>query len=244
MSLLKSLASSDDTIKGETDSIGSGGVLNSGAHLGTVTLAYVTKAASEALGLVINAKTAAGRELRQTLWMTSGKAKGGKNYYEKDGQKSFLPGYLHADSLALLTVGKSISELDTEEKVVNVYSADAKADVPTKVQMVMDLLGQEIYFGVIKQVVDKTKKNDAGVYVATGDTREENEIDKLFRAKDKLTTAEIRAGETTAVFFDTWTKKWEGQVKQRAKGAAGAAGVPGAAPAAGGTAKPTKSLFG
>lgn len=244
MSLLKSLAPTDATagIKQETDRIGGNGPLESGAHLGTVTVAYVMKAATEALGLVLHAKTAAG-DLRQTFWMTSGKEKGCKNYFEKDGVKSFLPGYLHANSLALLTTGKEISELDTEEKVINVYSAEAKADVPTKVAMVMDLLGKEIYFGVIKQVVDKTKKNAAGVYEPTGETREENDIDKLFRAKDKMTTAEILAEATEPKFFDTWVAKWAGKVKTKSKGAAGTAGVPKAGAAPGGTTKPTKSLF-
>jgi hypothetical protein len=92
--------------------------------------------------------------------------------------------------------------------------------------------------------VDKTKKNDAGVYEATGETRDENEIDKLFRAKDRMTTAEIRAQADTAGFIDTWDAKFSGIVKMKAKGAGGTAGAPkaaGAAPAA--AKKPTTSLF-
>ena len=53
------------------------------------------------------------------------------------------------------------------------YSKEAKAEVPTKVEMLVDLLGQAIIIGVIKQTVDKTVKNDAGVYVPNGETREE-----------------------------------------------------------------------
>ena len=90
--------------------------------------------------------------------MASGTAKGCKNYYEKDGQKNYLPGYLLAESLALLTVGKSISGCDTEEKVVNLYSYEAKAEVPTKVQMVMELLNKDVIAGIVKQTVDKNVK--------------------------------------------------------------------------------------
>lgn len=246
MSLLSNLTT-DASIANEKDSVGSSGPLESNIYKFTVALAYVTKASSEALGLVLNLKTDEGRELRQTLWMTSGKDKGCKNYYEKDGQKNYLPGFVHANALALLTTGKEIGQLDTEEKVVNVYSFDAKAEVPTKVNMVMDLIGKEILAGVIKQTVDKTKKNDAtGQYEATGETRDENEIDKFFREKDRMTTAEIRGGAEKAIFIDTWAEKWAGKTKDRAKGKKAGNGVAGApsvfgAPAA--TQKPTSSLF-
>jgi hypothetical protein len=244
MNMLASLTT-DSSIAEEKDSVGGGGVLESGIYAAKIALAYITKSAGGAMGLVLNLKTDAGREIRQTLWMTSGTAKGCKNYYEKDGQKNYLPGFNHANSLALLTVGKEISQLETETKVVNVYSAEAKAEVPTKVEMLMDLLDQDIIVGLIKQTVDKTKKNEStGVYEATGETRDENEIDKLFRARDRMTTAEIRAQAETATFIDTWDAKFSGQTKMKAKGAQGTAGAPKAAAGAPAAAKkPTTSLF-
>jgi hypothetical protein len=243
MNMLANLTT-DSSIADEKDSVGGGGVLESGIYGCKIAMAYLSKAGSGALGLVLTLKTDAGRDLKQTLWMTSGTAKGGKNYYEKDGEKHYLPGFLHANSLALLTVGKEISALETETKVVNVYSADAKAEVPTKVEVLMDLLNQEIIAGVIKQTVDKTKKNEAGAYEPTGETRDENDIDKLFRAKDRMTTAEIRAQAESATFIDTWSNKWTGQTKNKAKGASGTAGAPSAAAGAPAAAKkPTTSLF-
>jgi hypothetical protein len=245
MNMLANLKS-DATIANEKDSVGGGSfVLESGIYNATVALAYITKSKGGALGLVLNLKTEDDKEIRQTLWMTSGTEKGCKNYYEKDGEKHYLPGFNHANSLALLTVGKEISELDTETKVVNVYSPEAKAEVPTKVDMIMDLLGKDITVGVIKQTVDKTKKNEAtGAYEATGETRDENEIDKLFRARDRMTTAEIRAQAEEATFAGTWEAKWAGKTKDKSKGAAGAAGAPKAAAGAPAAAKkPTTSLF-
>ena len=244
MSLLSTLTS-DASIANEKDSVGGGGVLESGLYPATVTLAYVQKSEGGALGLVLQAKTNQGRDIRQTLWMTSGTAKGCKNYYEKDGVKNYLPGYVAANALALLTTGKEISELDTETKVVNVYNKDAKAEVPTKVEAIVDLMGQEILIGVIKQTVDKTQKTDAGTYIPTGETRDENEIDKFFRASDRKTTAEIRAQAEEAAFADVWEKKWAGVTKDKASKGAGVAGVPklGAAANAGANKKPTTSLF-
>lgn len=246
MSLLSSLAS-DPTIANETDSIGGSGPLDSGLYLFTVALAYLNKASSGALGLVLQLK-AGNREVRQTLWMTSGTAKGGKNFYEKDGEKHFLPGFVHANALCLLTNGKEISEMDTESKVVKLYSSEAKAEVPTKVDVLTDLLGKEIMVGLIKQTVDKTVKNDAGVYVPNGETRDENEIDKLFRASDRMTTAEVRAEAAEAAFAATWEAKWAGNTKMKSKGGAntGAPGAPRAAgkpAAAAGSKKPANSLF-
>ncbi len=245
MNMLANL-STDASIATEKDSIGNSGPLSSGLYGCTVAMAYLNKSAGGALGLVLTLKTPEGKEVRQTLWMTSGTAKGCKNYYEdKQGAKQYLPGFTHANALCLLTVGKEISALETETKVVNVYSPEAKAEVPTKVEVLMDLLNQEIIVGLIKQNVDKTVKNDAGVYVATGETKDENEIDKFFRAKDKMTTAEIRAQADEAVFINSWEAKWKDKVKDRAKGAAaGLPGVPklGVAPSA--AKKPTTSLFG
>jgi hypothetical protein len=248
MSLLANLTT-DDSIANEKDSVGGNSVLDSGLYGFTVSLAYLQKSAGGALALALQLKSADGKDLRQTLWMTSGTEKGCKNYYEDSkGEKHYLPGFIHANALCLLTLGKEIGQLETEQKVINLYSSEAKAEVPTKVDMVMDLIGQEIIAGVIKQTVDKTKKDEAtGKYVATGETREENEIDKFFRASDRKTTAEIRAQAEEAVFATTWETKWAGKVKDRAKGAAaGLPGVPklGAAPAATGTKKPTTSLFG
>lgn len=243
MSLLKNLTT-DTSISNETDSVGSSGPLDSGLYTAKVAMAYINTAASGALGLVVHLKTEAGREVRQTLWMTSGTAKGCKNYYEKDGEKHYLPGFLHANSLSLLTVGKEISDLETETKVVKLYSSEAKAEVPTKVEMLMDLIDQDIIVGVIRQTVDKTKKDDNGVYQPTGETRDENDIDKLFRAKDSMTTAEIRAQAEEASFIHTWETKWAGKVKNKAKGVAAGSGTAGAPKAAAGTKKPTTSLFG
>lgn len=238
MSLLSQL-STDSNIADEKDSVGGSRVRESGLYPMTVALAYLTKSKGEALALNLVLKDSAG-EVKQQLWMTSGKEKGCKNFYEKDGEKFYLPGFLQANALALLTLGKEISQLDTEPKAVNLYNFDAKAEVPTKVDMIMDLVGTEILVGLIKQTVDKNVKDATGKYVPSGETRDENEVDKMFRLKDRMTTAEIRAQAEEAVFHKTWSTKWAGQTKDKSTKGAGTAGAPKSAAAAG---KPTSSLF-
>lgn len=244
MSLLSGLTTSND-IAAEKDSVGGGFVLDSNVYNFTIKLAYLQKAASDALSLVVHLTTEDNKDVRQQFWMTSGKEKGCKNYFvDKKGEKQYLPGFNMANSLCLLTVGKEISQMETETKVVNLYSSEAKAEVPTNVEMLTELLGKQVLGGLIKQVVDKTAKDAAGNYQPTGETREENELDKLFRERDGKTTAEILAQAPEAVFIETWKKKWVGQVKYKSTKTAGTAGAPKAAGAAAtGTAKPQNSLF-
>lgn len=247
MGLLSSFKT-DDNIQDEVDSIGSGGALDSATYATKVTMAYVTKSARGATGVVLHLNTTEGREVRETLWVSSGDAKGNKNYYEdKNGKRKYLPGFTAFQSLCLLTVAKEVDQMDTENKMINVYSAEAGKEVPTEVPVLMDLLDQEIYAGIIKQTVDKNQKGDDGQYHPTGETRDENTIDKFFRASDKLTTAEIRGGAEEAVFFNTWSEKWTGVTRDRTSKDAPKAGVPSGgvaqAAAAKPTSKPTQSLF-
>lgn len=242
MSIFKNVTS-DNTVKGEADRIGGSRILDSNLYSMKVTLAYALVAASGAIGLVVGLKSDSGQEIRETLWTTSGKDKGGKNFYEKDGEKFYLPGFLAANGLCLLTVGKELSELDTEEKLVKLYDYEAKAEIPTKVNMVVDLLGQEVLVGVLKTLVDKTAKDGNNVYQPTGETREANTIDKFFRARDRMTVAEIRAQAEKAVFADQWAEKFAGQVINKAKGASGKAGAPTKAASNDAAKEPRKSLF-
>lgn len=250
MNMLASLKSTPDVkIAEEKDSVGGNSLFDSGLYLFRVGMAYIAKSGSGSLGLNLTLVGPDKKELRTAVYMTGGDAKGNKPYYTKDGVNYPLPGFTLANSLAMLTTGKEIGDLDTEEKVIKIYDFTAKAEVPTKVQAVTELIGQEIYAGVLKQIDDKSQKNDAGVYVATGETREANEIDKFFCAREthlKMTTTEVKAGAEEAAFFKLWEEKNVGTVRDKSKGApaGGTAGAPAKAGAAAGTAKPKQSLFG
>jgi hypothetical protein len=256
MNMLANLKLADGVDGEEKDVLGGGrGPLESDAYPATITMAYMSESEGGATALNITAMTEDGKEIRGAIYVTSGRAKGQKTTYEKDGKTYPLPGFLLVNSLCQLATGKEISQLETEEKVIKLYNFDAKAEVPTKVPVVVELLQKQIVIGLLKQTVDKSAKNDAGVYVATGETREENEIDKFFCARDgfeNLTLTEVKTkaagGEIEKPFHADWVEKNKGQTRNKAKGAAGGgtAGAPGkaGAAAAGGTAKPKSSLFG
>jgi len=239
MSLLAGLKVTE-AVEGDSDVLG-GSVVDSGIYPCVINVAYVDESKGGAKSFNLHLTTDKGQAIKQTLYVTSGKAKGCLPYYERNGKKQFLPGYNQANAVCILTLDREISEMDTEEKVVNIYDYEAKKELPTKVAMITDLLNQRVDVGIIKQVVDKNAKNAAGIYVPTGETREENEITKVFRASDGLTVNEIKAGETKPDFRAKWAKKFTGTVRNKAKGAAegSTAGAPktSAAPAE------TASLF-
>ncbi len=241
MSMLAGLTT-DESIQDEKDSLGSSGPLDSNVYDLTIKYAFMTKSKGGALALNLHLNEASGALLRQQLWVTSGDAKGNKNYYERNGKRHYLPGFNIANAVSLLSVGKEISKLDTEEKTIKLYNFDSKSEEPTVVDMVMDLVGKEITCGVLKQVVDKNVKDPAtGEYVPSGETRTENEIDKVFRTRDKLTVAEIRRKLTEPVFYEEWTAKWKGKEKDKSTGTktGGTTGAPQAA----GKAAPVDDLF-
>lgn len=231
------------------DRLGGGGVRESGAYDATIKLAYAGKAsASNAQSLTVIFDLG-GSDYRETFWVTN---KNGENFFKdkQDASKKVpLPGYTMADDLCLLTTGFPLAEQTFAEKVVNLYDYEVKKEVPTNVPVIMDLIGKAVSLGLVKQTVDKTKKNDStGNYEPTGETRDENVIDKVFHHESKRTVTEIRNGMEEAEFFPKWVEKNKDVTRNRAKGAQGKTGAPGrpagAPPAAGAGQKPATSLFG
>ena len=248
MSKLSDLKTDDKDVKQEKDSVGSSfAPLETALYSLKIILAFLTESVGEALALNILFETPEKQQLRQQFWMTSGKAKGKKNFYinKKTKEKHYLPGFNQANGIALLTCNKGINQMDTEKKTINVYNFDAGKEMPTEVDMVMELIGKETTAGVIKQIVDKNKLNDAtGKYEPTGETRIENEVDKLFHT-DGRTITEIRA-DKPGTFKDTWLEKWNGKTKDKTvakKGVVAGAPKATAATAAGATAPKAESLF-
>ena len=228
-------------VKQDSDSLG-GFLWESGAYPVKVDSAYFTEAASGAVGVVINL-TNGSKDFRTTQYIQSGNAKGNKTTYtDKNKQEVPLPGFTQVNNLCLLTLGKEIADMATEKKTVNVYNAKAGKEIPTEVDMLTGLIGQEIIMGVVKQTVNKSVKSDSGAYVPTAETKDENEVDKFFRASDKMTVAETLAEAETAEFYSKWVEKREGVTVNKVKEVK-AQSFSGGAAAGGGDTSSTTSLF-
>ena len=246
MSLFQNLAT-DDSIQDEKDVLGGGGfkALPSNIYDFTIKLAYVTIAASKATGIVLELETEAGEKLKVTEWVSSGEAKGCKNYYEKDGQKYYLPGFNNINAVCLLTVGKELKDMETETKQIPLWNSEAKAEVPTKTQVLTDLHGQAITMGVLREIHNKTKWNaETKEREVVEGTVEQYVINKVFRTKDHKTVAEIRGQAEEATFYSQWKEKNEGKDVDKTKATPAGAGTAGAPKSAAAGNKPKTSLFG
>lgn len=222
-----------DGLETAGDRIGGSSVLESGVYEGVVKLAYAGKARASAAQSITVHIDLGGREHRETFWITN---KVGENFYpdKKDANKRQpLPGFTMVDDLCLVTTGLPLSEQTVEDKVVALYDFDAKKEVPTNVPVLTDLLGKPVTVAVIRQTVDKQKKDTAGNYVNTGETREENVTDKFMHQETHRTVTELRQPTVDAIFYDKWAAKNTGVTRNKAKGVEGKTGAPARPNAAG-----------
>ena len=232
-----------------TDRLGGFQIRATDIYPATIKAAYAGQSAGGARNVTIVAELPDG-EYSETIYVTNKK---GENWFLNQNDKSKkvpLPGFTTIDDICLVTTGKPLAEQDTEEKVVKIYDFDERKELPKAVPMLVDLIGQPLFLGIVQQTVDKRQKNEStGEYEPTGETRDENVIEKVFHDPSKMTVVEARQGATEPVFFEKWLSKNKGQVRNKAKGADGKgaqSGRPGGgAPQSGsGGQKKTSSLFG
>lgn len=215
--ILDVLKTNDSDIIEDSDTLGGRALMDSDVYLIKIKHAFLTLSPGKALALNIHAEGPNGEELKQAFYMTSGEAKGCKNFYlDNQKKKHYLPGYNQANAICLLTIGKEIKGLDTQKKTINLYDFAANKEIPTEVDMIMELIDQEILAGVLNQIEDKKKKDEStGNYEPTGETKTTNEIDKFFRKRDKMTVVEIKGRMKEPVFIFKWLTRWKGEVKDK-----------------------------
>ena len=250
MSLFASIQNANIQTK-EEDVLGGGRTVPSNVYPAGIKLAYLDAAASGAIcvvfdfAMLVNGKE---RNHKETIYISNKN----KEFTYKDkqsGEDKPLPGFVTVDSICKAVTGKSITELSTEKKMVKVYDYIQKAEVPQEKEVLMDLIRGKLELGIIEAIVDKTAKNASYdpsqpkqgnnlPYLPTGETREQNELSKVFN-EDGLTQLEKESGATEAKFKTAWVEQYAGKKINKAKGAASGA-------KAGGVTKPatTSPLFG
>jgi len=234
----------DDTIVEEADKLGGGSFTwDTGAYDVIIDSAYMDESQGGAHNINFTFKTADGKSLSETIYVTSGKAKGQLNYYvDKQGAKQYLPGFTICDHISLCATGKALAELEPEDKIVEVYNPELKKKAPTSKPVLMELIGKPVTLGIVKVKEFKNVKDASGNYVPGSDIKEFNEVAKAFNTDSKQTVVEAKAGEEAA-FFEKWCKQnTSDYVKDKTKGKTPTAGA--TSSSAGSAAKPTTSLFG
>ena len=213
----------DVTQEVEKDTLGGSGALNTDLYAFTIEAAYFDSAKSKAMSVNLKLETAEGRRLNVTEYITSGEAKGCKPYYEKDGKKFPLPGYSKMSTLCQLVSGKTIDQCTAEDKILKLYDFESRQETNQSKKCITELQGAQIKAGVFKIIEDK-KSKVGDEYVATGETREINEVGKFFNADGK--TIEEVTGGKDATFAAEWVKAHQGKTKDKSTKVAATAGAP------------------
>lgn len=198
-------------IEEAVDTVGSGGALDSNVYPMKLKNAYVHIADSGAQAMNIEVEIEGGRTQRHQLWVSN---KDGEIFYEKDGKKKYMQGYLIADALAMLATGgeAGIQDLDTEEKVLAIYDFDKGQDVNKKVEAFVDLFGLEFQGGLIKHVKPKKSKVGDEYVESETETVTVNDLDKVF-SEEGFTTIELVEEAEEPDFIHKWLSRWEGKEK-------------------------------
>jgi hypothetical protein len=188
------------------DTLGGGFTWDTGAYPVVIDSAYLGMSSGGAANITFNFKTKEGKSLEQTIYVSSGKEKGQLNYYiDQQGEKKYLPGFVLCNDIALVTLGKDLSDLETEDKIVEVYDTTEGKKVPKEVPVFMELIGSKLTLGVVKVREFRNVKDAAGNYVQGDEIREFNEIDKVF-SETNHTVVELKAS-AEADFFSKWVEK-------------------------------------
>lgn len=247
-----------DGLEETGDRTGGFQLLDSDIYTGTIKALYVGESKSGAMNLNLEVEFDDGYNYRETVYITKKptaeqKEKGlpGDHFYiTKSKKKAPLPGFTKMNELALITTEKELFELGHEEKIHKVYDPDLKKEVPTEVKMVTEAIGKRVSLGIQKKLENKSELQ-GDKYVATAETREFNEIDKVFHPEYQVTVTEARAGNTKRDFWDKWLTHNKGKVQDRREIKDGPVGNVGAratraaqaGPPQAGAAAPRVSLF-
>jgi hypothetical protein len=213
LSNLKGSKTDTDTNK---DFLGTSfGAVDSDVYAVEIKTAYMSTSKGGAFGFNVEYATDKGNVVNITEWVTN---RQGNTTYTRDGKEYTMMGLNSANALCNTILGVDLSQLKTTEKIIDLYNYDLKKKVPTPVPMLMSLVGKKAYVAFRKVIEDKKVKNDKGVYVPSGETRETNIVSKVFDYDTKRTQSEIALGEEPA-FMDAWLEKYKGDTLNKAKGA-------------------------
>lgn len=162
---------------------GSGsGPLPTGLYPMSVELAYLDKSRNGAACVRLTLKEFDGeRRLRIVEYVTSGDAKGNKNYYYANGKKHLLPGMEKMNQLATITTGRQLGQLVPQTKSVKLMNWETRQEELQDVDALTEMIGQNVLVGVVKRRENKAALNDnTGRYEDTNEERVYSEAQKFF----------------------------------------------------------------
>lgn len=204
---------------------GGSSVRDTGLFAGEIDMAYLSKSSGGAKSLVLafrEAGTPSTNPLRFTLWITSGDAKGNKNFYisPRDHKRYPLPGMQLANEISLIATGKPLGDLSAEKKVIKLRNWTTQQDEPTEVDCIVELLNKPVLLGLEKVQENRRVQTTPGVYVETPEMRTFNDIQKVFFPTGHTITE--KSANADAEFVGRWKAKFSPEyVNNKYKAVAG-----------------------
>jgi len=201
--------------------VGGGFAWESGVYDATVKMVYLNQSASEAVSCNVILENSEGKELKESFWIKSGKAKGNKTYFTKDKVDYPLPGYSIANSMCVAVTGESLSKCmeSVEKKTINIYNPELRKEAPSERPVLVGLLNKVVKVAVHQVIEDKVAKSPSGQYEPTGESRTVNQC-KFFGNTEGKTAEEITSN-ADATMFDKWAAKNTGTVLDKTTKAKG-----------------------
>lgn len=211
------------------DSLGGFARLPTDIYIGKIKQAYFTSSdTSESQSVVLGVgftETIDGEEVErdymERLLITN---KDGDAFYEKNGHKLPLQGFTIADDICQIITEASLTDQETETKKVKIRDFTSGEDIPTPVEVLIDLIGEEIALAVQHKRQNKREKNSKGDYVQVPEPVELNSIVKVLSPDDFSTLLELDEGKDPA-FADKWIERYQGKMQDTFKANVGGAKV-------------------
>lgn len=223
----------DNDVESNEDFLPGDFTKDTGMYPMKVDMAFMGKSDGGAVNVTLWLKEIGGNGgHRETFYVTS---KAGSNTYvdKRSGKKRLLPGMEGMNQLSIITAGKKLAAQTAEEKLVKIYNFQEKKDLPTKVEVLTEMLGAEVLVALTKKRENKRKKV-GDEYINTNEEQVSNIVSK-FLYPNGLTVAEHIAGQAETTYRDGWVKKFgPDYVQDRFKPVAPGAGVEAASAAAAG----------
>ena len=230
MSILNSVVNNATEPAVEDDFLGSGRkIYDTDAYPAKVDLAYAFVSPKGAIGVHLAFSIKANDKMEkytEEIYFTNQKK---ETTYFRDGKNHPLPGFLRLNSISQLLVGKDIDKLASETKMVSRYNSESKKEEPVEVSLLTELSDKQLFLG-LSHIKENKRTNVNGKWLRTAEVIEKNEIGKIFNV-DKLSHAEVVAGETAPNFYNRWIEKFQGKVEDKVKDAeVASASAPAASP--------------
>ncbi len=194
-------------------------IFESGLYKAKILMAYVKPSSSGAIGVhftfEINSASGEKKTFENSFWITN---RNQENFYTtKDGKQYFMRGYNQVNDLCKSVLKKSISEINTEDKTVQIYNFQARKKEPEIVPVITELLERDVILCLIKIRTNKQVKAADGSWQDSQEEVYKNEIDKILINHESLavTRIELENGDTSQKFATGWVTRWKGKERDQ-----------------------------